>query len=202
MANLITFFRVIIALFALCILRMGPSMNLIGVVLIIISMLLDALDGFVARHFNNSTLQGSIYDILADRIIENLFFVYFAVMSLFSVWVAVIIVIRGLIIDAIRTLHVSAGSTAFGETTLQKKKWAKFLTCSKLSRGSYNFFKMLTFVSYAAVLQPVGDVFSLFGISIQYFANICLWITVTIALLRAIPVILEGWIVKPSFNHQ
>lgn len=202
MANTITFLRVIIALIVLLIMQINPLTNLIAIFFIVISMLLDALDGFIARQLNITTLSGSIYDILADRIIENIFFIFFASMSLLNAWIAIIILIRGLTIDSIRTIFISTGKSAFGKNTLHTKKWAKTLTCSKLSRGLYNTFKMITFICFAALLVPQGYIFKFVSLNnIHLIASISVWLTVMLALLRAIPVVIEGWLYSKTTNQ-
>lgn len=195
MANLITFLRVIIAMVVLIIIKINPWYNLFAILLIVISMVLDAADGYVARLLNSTTPMGSIFDILADRIIENIFFIYFSAMSLFNVWFAVIIMIRGLTIDAIRTIFAASGKTAFGKSSLHTQNWTKILVCSKFSRGTYNTFKMSTFICFSALLEPEGYLLKLISLQqLHFIAELSLWITTGIALLRAIPVIVEGWL--------
>jgi phosphatidylglycerophosphate synthase len=197
MANGITLLRVIIAFIALVIAKINAMTNLLAVILIISALLLDAVDGFIARQLRTSNLEGSIYDILADRIIENIFFIYFAAMSLFSVWFAIIMVARGFTIDAVRTINAYHGKTAFGETTFQREKWAKFFTCSRLIRGLYNTAKMFTFVGFASLLIP-NRIFlaTISNRVLEKWLFGFLWLTIILAILRAIPVISEG-IFKP-----
>jgi CDP-diacylglycerol---glycerol-3-phosphate 3-phosphatidyltransferase len=193
MANGITLLRVILAFSALVIAKINTTTNLLAVILIIASLLLDAVDGFIARRLDTSDLRGSIYDILADRIIENIFFIYFAAMSLFSVWFAIIMVVRGFTIDAVRTINAYNGKTAFGETTFQREKWAKFFTCSRITRGLYNIAKMITFVCFASLLIPNRIFLATIPTSVlEKWSLGFLWITLILAILRAIPVILEG----------
>ena len=202
MANTVTLFRVILALIVLFIIRINPYTNLIAIFLIILSMLLDIVDGALARRLNTSSLNGSIYDLLADRIIENIFFIYFASLSLFNVWFALVIMLRGLTIDAIRTLYTAKGKTAFGENTWHTNRWATALVCSKLSRGAYNTFKLLTFISFAAILEPEGYIFTLLNMKqLEIIAAIFLWATVSISLLRGIPVLLDAWLQKRASNR-
>lgn len=202
MANAITFIRVAIAIVGLSIIQISPMLNLISIFFIILSMLLDALDGFIARCLNTTTLNGSIYDILADRIIENIFFIYFAAFSLFSFWFAIIIIIRGLTIDAIRTLYLARGKTAFGASTFHTLPWAKLLTCSKLSRGSYNTLKMITFILYAAILMPENIIFNHLSMrELEFAATICLWTTLTLAILRALPVLFEARFLNKIYHE-
>lgn len=197
MANIITLTRVLLALIAILMLKSGPEENLIGTLLIIIALLLDAVDGYIARYFNKTSLSGGVYDILADRIIENLFFIYFASQTLFSIWIAFIFVIRGLSIDAVRSIFSFTDKTAFGSTTLHTANWAKFLTCSRISRGTYNALKLITFVLFAQLLEPSSYALSIASEgTLQALATLSLWLTLTIALLRAYPVIYEAFAIK------
>lgn len=189
MANLITTIRIVLGIFALSIIKISAVYNFMAVGIIVVCMLLDALDGYFARLLNASSLVGSVYDILADRMIENLFFIYFATQSLFSVWIAIFFTIRGLTLDAIRSLFLSIGKTAFGPKSIHSEPWAKVLTGSRTSRACYNAGKMLTFSGYALLTFPQAGYLNSF---ISFFAPICLWLTVLVASLRSIPVLYEA----------
>jgi CDP-diacylglycerol--glycerol-3-phosphate 3-phosphatidyltransferase len=193
-ANIITLTRVVLALFVVLILNINAEYNLIGTLLIIFVLLLDAIDGYIARSSHTASISGGVYDILADRIVENIFFIYFASLSLFSIWITFIFVIRGLIIDAIRSIFSYTNKTAFGQRTLHTTQWAKLLTCSRLSRASYNTLKLLTFVLYAQLLQPSAYIFQLASVeTVKSTAYILLWSCVALSLVRAYPVIHEAF---------
>lgn len=199
MANLVTLVRVLIALFVLAVVQINPFMNLLAIALILISMLLDAVDGYIARHNQTASFAGSVYDILADRIIENVFFIYFAVFSLFSFWFAIVMLLRGLAIDAVRTLFANQGKTAFGKNTLHSNTWTQLLACSKLSRGSYNTLKLLTFICFSLLLMPQSLFFHYIDYKyLERIASLILWLTVLMSILRALPVLFEGFIL----NHK
>lgn len=184
--------RVILALVAISILKINSILNLIGCGLIIVSLLLDALDGYLARRSNTASIPGGIYDILADRIIENVFFIYFACQSLFNYWFAFVILIRGLTADAVRTVFSHTGKTAFGPKTLHSKWWCKVLACSRFSRGLYNTSKLLTFTLYGLLSFPESFIFSYIDKNfIVLWAQVSLWLCVIVALLRTFPVIYE-----------
>lgn len=192
MANTITLIRVLIALVAVAILKLSPLCNFLGTILILVCLSLDAVDGYVARYLNTATISGGIYDILADRIIENIFFIYFACQSLFGVWIAFIFLIRGLTIDAIRNIFSYSGKTAFGENTIHSNNWTKFLACSRFSRGSYNGLKIAVFTLFAALLQPHSYLSKVVSPDLlHFFGNIALGLCLLIAILRALPVIYE-----------
>ncbi|MGN0015184.1 MAG: CDP-alcohol phosphatidyltransferase family protein, partial [Candidatus Gastranaerophilaceae bacterium] len=73
MANLISLFRVILTLYVLIMLNyeVTPLFYWVAVFLTFASILLDALDGWVARKYNECSKIGSVIDILSDRIVEN-----------------------------------------------------------------------------------------------------------------------------------
>ena len=74
MANLISLFRVILAFYLLLMLdyqSQNSTFYWTAVGLTLAVILLDALDGWVARKFNEASKIGSIIDILGDRIVEN-----------------------------------------------------------------------------------------------------------------------------------
>lgn len=48
-------------------------------VTIALIFILDAVDGYVARRSHTTSVFGAVFDIAADRIIENVFWIYFAV---------------------------------------------------------------------------------------------------------------------------
>jgi len=189
MANMITTMRILLAIMAVLMIRSNTVPGWIAVFLIVICLLLDAVDGFVARYFKQVTLAGSIYDIVADRIIESIFFFYFASLGLFNIWFALIILIRGYCIDAIRTLFYSEGKPAFGPNSPHAATWTRFLTSSRISRGLYNTTKLFTFVLYAVQVLPG----SFLQESIAQIAEFSLWLTMVVAMIRTIPVIYDGW---------
>ncbi len=192
MANMITFLRVILVLIAISILKLDAVYNVLGCSLIILSLLLDAVDGYLARFLNTASIPGGIYDILADRLIENILFIYFASLSLFNIWFSIIILMRGLTADAIRSVFSHHNKTAFGESSLHSRNWSKLLVSSRWSRGGYNTAKILTFSLYSLLIVPSHNIFNYIPISKIYsLAEGSLWVCVGIALIRTYPVIYE-----------
>ena len=57
-------------------------LNLLAVGLTVTAILLDALDGHIARKKKLATPEGAQIDMLGDRMIESMYFTYFAVDSL------------------------------------------------------------------------------------------------------------------------
>lgn len=191
LANFFTTLRIFLAVFVIFLLTLTSLFQLIAILLIPIVMTLDLFDGMVARKIQTSSLAGSIYDIFADRFIELAFFIFFAMHYICSFWVVLIILWRGLAIDALRSFALRYEKTAFGKNSLHQQTWSKFLTNSKCSRGTYNTLKTITFMLMA--LQ-------LFHPSYIVLTHCMVGLTVAWSLLRAIPVFIDGWKVKPPIS--
>lgn len=198
MANFVTLIRVLLAIFSLYLLPISLFANRAGIILIVFSLLLDMVDGALARHLKTSSFKGSIYDILGDRLIENLFFIYYASLSFFSVWIAMLIMLRGITIDALRAIQTRQGRTAFGPTSWHTQKWIKWLVCSRFSRGCYNGSKLITFITFAFLMHPDPFLYD----RVKQIAYFSLWLTILLSLMRAIPVIFDGWILQTKHNHS
>ena len=87
--NRVTCLRVVVGFAAVFLFGRGPWLNLSAVALTVASIALDALDGHIARRKNLATPVGAQIDILGDRMIENLYFTYFAVVGMVSLWLPV-----------------------------------------------------------------------------------------------------------------
>src|ERR1700737_5220906 len=76
--NKVTLLRVVVGFAAVCLFGCGAWANLTAVGLTVASIALDALDGHIARTRKLATPLGAQIDILGDRMIENVYFTYFA----------------------------------------------------------------------------------------------------------------------------
>ncbi len=84
--------------------------DLVAVALTVMAIALDGVDGYVARTRGLATPLGAQLDILGDRVVENLFFTFFAVSGLVSLWVPILFFVRGTLTDFLRSLAARAGS--------------------------------------------------------------------------------------------
>jgi CDP-diacylglycerol--glycerol-3-phosphate 3-phosphatidyltransferase len=106
LANKITLLRLaLIPVFTLLIMiytREQPWVRYAALSVYIVAALSDALDGFVARAYNQKTKLGAVLDPLADKLMINTGFVFMAVNHEFAftipMWFPVIVLLRDLII--------------------------------------------------------------------------------------------------------
>ena len=112
--NRITLLRVAIGFAAVSLFGREAWTNLAAVALTVASIALDALDGHVARRRRLATPMGAQLDILGDRVIENVYFTYFAVVGMVSLWLPVLFFVRGTATDFLRGLASKAGRSGWG----------------------------------------------------------------------------------------
>ncbi len=204
MANLLTILRMILAVVAIEFLFTGnPALNITAVFLTLFVIILDGLDGVVARKFNEQSKFGSVFDILGDRVVENLYWIAFAVIGTVGVWVPMVVVTRGILTDGMRSIALSQGYTAFGSSTMMKNKFCHFLTASRFSRAVYGVAKTLVFlmliIAYIPNLEFYNamsvEVFSTYGLiqpCLIKIADVLVYITVAMCIIRGIPVLIES----------
>ncbi len=191
LANFITLFRVFLSFIVVVLLMMQtPAASISAFLMTIIVIWFDGLDGYVARKFNQSTKFGALLDILCDRIVENIYWITFAAMGWITVFIPLIVMTRGLITDALRSLALEQGYTAFGSSTMMESKIGKFLVASNFCRFTYAVTKALAFAFLILANFPMeceGCVNRFTG-----FAYTCAYIAVLFCVVRGIPVIWES----------
>jgi CDP-diacylglycerol--glycerol-3-phosphate 3-phosphatidyltransferase len=113
--NLLTFIRILSIPFIVWLLRhpTPPSeKHLFWAALIFgISFLTDQLDGIVARATNQITQLGKIMDPMADKILVVTALMLLIHVHFISVWIAIILSCRELVVSALRALAQSEGIT-------------------------------------------------------------------------------------------
>lgn len=211
--NQITVLRVAMAFAAVALFGPHLAANVVALLLTVAAVFLDAVDGWVARRKKLSTPLGAQLDILGDRVIENLFFTFFAVVSLISVWVPVIFFVRGTLTDFVRSLAVRTGRTAFGQSaaggvaapSMLESRWARALVASRFSRAGYGILKCVCFCylgaqltlnaaanSGAAPAPALAQFATAWTVEILLGAQLLVMTTVAFCLVRGLPVLWEG----------
>ena len=167
-----------------------------AVTLTIAAIALDGVDGYLARARGLATPLGAQLDILGDRVVENLFFTFFAVSGLVSLWVPVMFFVRGMSTDFLRGLAARAGRSGFGNNSMLETWWGRSLVASRASRATYAALKCVCFC-YLGLLLPMSRmpeewVSASTQHSLYVAGQIIVGATVIVCLIRAIPVLWEG----------
>jgi CDP-diacylglycerol---glycerol-3-phosphate 3-phosphatidyltransferase len=167
-----------------------------AVLLTIAAISLDGVDGYLARTRGLATPLGAQFDILGDRVVENLFFTCFAVCGLVSLWVPVLFFVRGTLTDFLRSLAARDGRSGFGRNSMFETWWGRGLVASRASRAAYAILKCICFC-YLGLLLPLPHLSAaLLGESSRHslvaIGHILTATTAAFCIIRAVPVVWEG----------
>jgi len=126
MANLITLGRLVLFFVTLgLIYSRQATLIQIATILLIVVIASDALDGWVARRQGNTSDFGSVIDIAGDRVVEQCSWVVFAHLGLIGVWIPLLAITRGILVDTLRAVAFRDGRTAFGPKTMARGLWRR-----------------------------------------------------------------------------
>lgn len=190
-ANIVTLSRIFLVFTVIGLLYCNDCNYSYITALIVTAILMwfDGLDGYLARKFNAVSKFGALFDIMGDRIVENVFWISFAALGWLNVCVPIIVLTRGIITDSLRTLAFERGFTAFGSTTMMQGEIAKFIVASNFCRFTYAVCKALAF--FFLILGHFPTDFT--GKEQILLAGIiCTIISVFYCVLRGVPVIIES----------
>lgn len=192
MANLITSTRFVLLFFLVAMAYFAPPpWQLIDSALLILIIGLDGLDGYVARRRGETSVFGSVYDIAVDRIVENVLWLALADLDLVPVWVAIVFITRGLLVDSIRGHAATQGHSAFG---MMRSRIGRFLVSGRFMRGFYGTVKALAF-GWLLAFQPVPALWPAFwaqwGGLLESVGLGLVMVSVATCLLRGVPVVVE-----------
>ncbi len=195
MANLITAARFpLLVLIVVLLNAPDAAPRYTGAALVVVLILLDSVDGIVARARNEISLLGSVLDIMADRAVELVMWISFAHLGLIPVAIPIIFVIRGTVVDSLRSLAVSEGTTPFKST---RSRVGAFLVGSPFMRSGYGITKLGAFVGLAitnglAAQAALGSVARETVSAYLLTFNVISWIAVAYCVVRGVPVIVEA----------
>mgnify|MGYP001545895354 CR=1 FL=1 len=151
----------------------SATVKLFYSVSIIFVIILDGLDGVVARALKQETEFGAKLDIFCDRLVENIYLIFFVFfLKSLAWWVLAFFIVRGLLVDLISFKQV-------------KPLGNSFLRSSRFMRGFYGFLKVLLFVFL--VWQPA--LFHALPLNLTEYTVI---LTLIVSSLRALPSFLDS----------
>ena len=198
-ANLISIGRVILAFVTLGLFGINFYCASVAAGLTILVIYLDSLDGYIARKRGETSDFGALLDITGDRIVENIYWIFFTAMGLISFWVPVIVVTRSMMVDIVRTRAFAEGKTPFGKKTMMKSGFTRLLTASPVSRTGYALAKAFAFCFLgvqlalqrgigAGILSLESGVVS----SVASIAIILVYVSLALCVIRGLPVLWDG----------
>jgi CDP-diacylglycerol--glycerol-3-phosphate 3-phosphatidyltransferase len=169
-------------------------LRLVAAAVSILLIIMDWLDGYLAKRLDQKTKLGSLLDIAGDRIVEVVLWICLADLSLVPLWIPILVISRGTLTDTIRGYMVQFGYSGFDENTMMHSSIGRFLTSTPVMRTGYAVMKAVSFsvllLFSAFAMRPVISAdFIKSSLSFGYWLSVC---TAIICLIRGIPVIVEG----------
>lgn len=170
-----------------------------AMLLLLVVIAADGIDGWVARKRNETSTFGAVFDIAGDRIVENTLWIIFADLDLIPIWVPLLVISRGFIVDGLRSLSMQEGMTAFGEKNMMRSPFTRWLTAGRFMRAFFGYVKALAFVFLCGLEawehHDTTDTLigSMYGQEwFRYTGWGIVWLAVALTIVRGVPVIIDG----------
>ncbi len=198
-ANLITVARLILLFVVIWLIYVGNVQVVTAcMVLMIVVFASDGLDGWVARKRGSASTFGAVFDILGDRIVENALWVIFADLDLIPIWIPLLVLTRGFIVDGLRSISLAEGKTPFGKNNMMKSPITEWLTAGRFMRAFFGYAKAAGFVFLTGLAgaERLDTTDTTLGwLYDQDWYRVIgwgfVWIAVALTIIRAIPVIMD-----------
>ena len=193
MANLMTLSRLLLLWLVVVVAYFAPPIwQPINVLLLILVFVTDGLDGYIARKLGETSIVGAMLDIAADRIVELSLWVVLAHLELIPVWVPLVYVTRGILVDAIRATEAE---TAHREPfAMMETPLGRWLVAGKFMRIFYAVIKAVAFCWWMLMLplpELIPALWADWRWLLEGIGMGLVYIAVAICLLRGIPVVVE-----------
>jgi len=204
MANLITLSRLLLLIVVVTMIYNAPAeWVFVTTALLILMFVSDAYDGHVARKRNEASEFGALFDIASDRIVElSLWIVLFDVGHV-PLWVVLLFIFRGGIVDAIRSAQAVSQRKAPFETL--QSPLGRRLVAGKVARVGYAVIKAVTFC-WLVLIHSLPELIPAFwtewGASMTLFGDAMIYSAALICLARGLPVIVEFINQQAAENRQ
>ena len=109
-ANKLTLARVVmIPLFLLVLYLQVPGANYWALAIFIVASLTDTLDGYIARHYNQTTDFGKFMDPLADKCLVTAAMLWFVEIGHMPGWALLIVILREFAVSGLRMVAADKG---------------------------------------------------------------------------------------------
>ena len=200
MANAITIGRLVLLFVVIWLIYVGNVAVITACMLLLLVVFAgDGLDGWVARRQGTTSTFGAVFDIAGDRMVENCLWVVFAHLHVIPVWVPLLVLSRGFIVDGLRSLSFTEGMTAFGEKNMMRSSLTQWLTAGRFMRALFGYVKAAGFVFLCGLVawetkDTSGTALgSLYTIQIfRWFGWLLVWGAVALTVIRGLPVLWDA----------
>ena len=160
----------------------------------------DGIDGYVARRRGSASDFGAVFDIAGDRVVENTLWVVFAHLDLIPVWIPILVLTRGFLVDGMRSLGLSEGKTPFGTNNMMRSPLTQWLTAGRFMRALFGYVKAIGFVFLTGLAASekadapgtwVESLYDLDPYLVLGWGSV--WLAVALTIVRGLPVVFDTY---------
>ncbi|MGE4276503.1 MAG: CDP-diacylglycerol--glycerol-3-phosphate 3-phosphatidyltransferase [Lawsonibacter sp.] len=109
-ANKLTLLRVVMIPIFLLVLYLGvPGANYWALAIFVVASLTDTLDGYIARHYNQTTDFGKFMDPLADKCLVTAAMLWFVEIGQMPGWALLVVIVREFGVSGLRMVAADKG---------------------------------------------------------------------------------------------
>ncbi|MDD6214157.1 MAG: CDP-diacylglycerol--glycerol-3-phosphate 3-phosphatidyltransferase [Firmicutes bacterium] len=173
-ANKLTVLRIIMVPFFMLFLMLdikNPVYVTLALVLFVAASVTDALDGYIARNFNQITNFGKFMDPLADKMLTTAAFLGLMSFGRASAWAVMIIMTREFIVAGIRLVAAGEGKV------IAASVWGKIKT----------IFQMVAIIAAIILLYPFCP-----EPTAALITNILVWLSVAITVISGADYVIKN----------
>ena len=138
---------------------------LIADIIFVIASITDAVDGHIARKYNEVTNFGKLLDPIADKILTTAALLAFLQLGLCNVWIVMIVLTREFAISSIRMICAANGTVIpaniFGKIKTASQMVFTVIIMLLCELGEYNFSILMITATVSSVLLWITAVLAL-----------------------------------------
>ncbi|MCC8160520.1 MAG: CDP-diacylglycerol--glycerol-3-phosphate 3-phosphatidyltransferase [Oscillospiraceae bacterium] len=139
----------------------------------ILASVTDAIDGYVARKYNQTTTFGKFVDPLADKVLTTSAFLILMYYDRMSVWALMIVLTREFMVAGVRLVAAGEGKV------VAASMWGKLKTVTQMIA-----------VIAAMLLLPYER---FLGVRASLISDILIWISVAFTIISGIDYLAKNW---------
>lgn len=173
-ANKITMIRVfLVPIFMILFMMDNTACHYAALAVFIIASVTDAIDGHVARKYNQTTTFGKFVDPLADKVLTTAAFLILMYYDRMSVWALMIVLVREFMVAGVRLVAAGDGKV------VAASMWGKLKTVTQMVA-----------IIVAMLLLPMK---SFLGVPSNLISDILIWISVVFTIISGVDYLAKNW---------
>lgn len=164
-ANKITLIRVILVpVFMILFMLDSAACHFAALGVFVLASVTDAVDGHIARKYNQITTFGKFVDPLADKVLTTAAFLILMYYDRMSVWAVMIVLVREFMVAGIRQVAAGDGKV------VAASMWGKLKTVSQ----------MIAIIAAMLLMEVKASVL---GVQPKLISDILIWISVVFTVI-------------------